>query len=201
MPRNKEQNERMRAQSKRQIMDAARQLFAEHGYYTCKMTDIARKAEMSTGNVYYYYPSKQEVLKAILADGFETHEEVLREASANLGTAEEKLHHLVEQYLAFCQEQSAFFAVLISILGHSGDSYLEALGFDMRAIGASFHHHLTAVLVQGQAEGTVIDLEPNVLAMFFFSLFNGLLLTYGEDWHVLPPEVIQGAVLRLVGSK
>jgi hypothetical protein len=36
--------------------------------------------------------------------------------------------------------------------------------------------------------------------MFFFLFFNGMLLTYGEDWHVLPPDVIEAAVLRLLGS-
>lgn len=201
MPRNKELNEQMRAQSWAQIVSTARRLFAERGYFSCKVTDIARGAGMSTGNVYWYFDGKEEVLKAVLADGFQAHETVLHEAAIHPGTAREKLDYLIAQYLAFCQEQGEFFAVLISILGHSGAPYFEKLGFDMREIGMAYHRHLAAIIAQGQAEGTIMDLEPNFLAMLFFSLFNGLLLTYGEDWHALSPEMIQAAILRLWGAK
>ena len=202
MPRNKDQSEQMRAQSRAQILAAARRLFAERGYYNCKVSDIAREAGMSSGNVYWYFAGKEEVLKAVLADGFQAHERVLRQAAAHPGTAQAKLAHLVEQYAAFYQEQGRFFAVLLAILSHNGAPYLEKLGFDMREIGASYHQHLAGILVQGQHEGTVADLQPDLLAMLFFSLFNGLLLTYGDKgWHMLPPETLQAAVLRLVGAR
>jgi hypothetical protein len=73
---------------------------------------------------------------------------MLREAAAHPGTAVEKLGYLVEQYLVFCQEQGAFFAVLISILRHSGDACLEELGFDMPAIGTAFRRHPMTILIQ-----------------------------------------------------
>jgi hypothetical protein len=38
------------------------------------------------------------------------------------------------------------------------------------------------LLEQGQTEGVVQEVEPDVLVMFFFSFFNGLMITYGEDW-------------------
>ena len=199
MPRNRELNEQMRAESQAQIVAAARKLFAERGYFSCKVTDIAREAGMSTGNVYWYYSGKEDLLKVVLANGFEAHEAMLREAAAHSGAAREKLDRLLERYLLFCREQSEFFDILISIVGNSGLPYLEKLGFDMPQTGASFHRHLAAIIAQGQAEGTILELEPNVLAMFVFSFFNGMMLTYGEDWHSLPPEAIKAAVLRLLG--
>lgn len=200
MPRSKELSEQMRTQSREQIVATARRLFAERGYYSTKVSDIAREAGMSAGNVYWYFAGKQEVLRAVLANGFETHEALLREAAAHPGTAQERLRYLVAQYLVFCEEHSAFLSVLISILGHSGAAFFDELGFDMREVGMSFHRHLTAILAQGQADGTVAHLEPDLLAMFFFSLFNGMMLTYGEDWRMIPPQAIEAAVLRLLGS-
>lgn len=201
MPRNQALNEQMRAESRARIIASARKLFAERGYYRCKVSDIAREAGMSTGNVYWYYPGKEDVLRAVLADGLEAHEAVLGQAATHPGPAREKLDHLLERYVLFCRERSEFFAVLISILGHSGAPYLAQLGFDMRQIGRSYHRHLTSIFAQGQAEGTVLDVEPNLLAMFFFSLFNGLLLTYGDDWRTIPPDAIKAAVLRLLGVR
>ena len=47
MPRNREQNEQMRTQSRKQILDVARRSFAQRGYFRVKMADIARDAGMS----------------------------------------------------------------------------------------------------------------------------------------------------------
>ncbi len=201
MPRSKALNQQMRAQSQGQIIAAARRLFATQGYFSCKVTDIAREAGMSTGNVYWYYDGKEAILQAVLADGFETQERTLQEAAPHPGTAREKLGYLIEQYLALCQEHNQFFAILLSLLGHGDERRFQELGFDMSKIGARYHELLTSIIAQGQMEGTVIDLDPNVLAMFFFSLFNGMLLTYGDDWQTLPPETIQATVLRLLGAK
>jgi AcrR family transcriptional regulator len=200
MPRGKELNEQMRAESQAQIIATARRLFATQGFFSCKMTDIAREAGMSTGNLYWYYEGKEAILKAVLADGFQTQTAVLQEAAAHPGTAQEKLDLLIDRYLAICHDHSQFFAVLLSLLGHGGEPILKKLGFDMPRIGMRYHQLLGTILAQGQAEGTVMDLEPNVLVMFFFSLFNGMLLTYSNDWHKLPPEMIKAAALRLLGN-
>jgi hypothetical protein len=34
--------------------------------------------------------------------------------------------------------------------------------------------------------------------MFFFAFFNGLSITYGQDWLDIPSSVIQNAVMRLM---
>jgi hypothetical protein len=47
----------------------------------------------------------------------------------------------------------------------------------------------------------VADIDPNFLAMFYFSFFNGLLLTYREDWTMLSPELIRQTVLRMLGYR
>jgi hypothetical protein len=36
--------------------------------------------------------------------------------------------------------------------------------------------------------------------MFFFAFFNGLIITYGAEWLDLHPQLIQDAVLRMLGS-
>ncbi len=70
MPRSKVQSEQMRADSRGRILEAARRVFAQKGYFKVKAADIARAAGMSQGNLYWYFDSKEEVLKAILAEGF-----------------------------------------------------------------------------------------------------------------------------------
>jgi AcrR family transcriptional regulator len=200
MPRSKEASERMRAQSQAQILGAARRLFAEHGYFQCKVSDIAREAGMSQGNVYWYFSGKEEVLKAILEEGFGAIEAMTREVAAQSGTARERLDLLIERALALYDEQGNFTTILLSLMAHGGAPFLAELGFDMLQIGTAYHQHLTPVFDQARAEGVVADLDPNVLVMFFFAFLNGMMITYADQWSTLSPDLIRAAVLGLLGG-
>lgn len=47
------------------ILKTARDCFSEQGYSEATMRDIAKKANISVGNIYYYYKSKQELFDAL----------------------------------------------------------------------------------------------------------------------------------------
>lgn len=48
------------------VRNAAARLFRERGYASTTMRDVADQAEMQAGSIYYYYPSKQALLRAVL---------------------------------------------------------------------------------------------------------------------------------------
>ncbi|MFC4945231.1 TetR/AcrR family transcriptional regulator [Pseudonocardia sp. GCM10023141] len=48
------------------ITDAAREIFDERGYHGASIRDIARRAGLSLSALYYWYPSKQSLLVAII---------------------------------------------------------------------------------------------------------------------------------------
>lgn len=201
MVRNKELNEQMRAESQARILTAARQVFASQGYFNCRMADIARQAGMSQGNLYWYYPSKEELLKAVMAEGFAAVEAVLVEAESQPGDGRAKIETLINRYLELSRFQGEFFAIFMSLLSHGGGPFLQTLGFDTLQIGMRYHEHLSAIFAQARAEGSVVDIDPNVHSMFFFSFFNGLLITYGPSLMQAPDAEIHRALLRLLGAK
>lgn len=53
---------------RRRIMQAAEQLFAASGYAAVSMADIAQRCEMSKKTLYELFSSKEELLKALIAD-------------------------------------------------------------------------------------------------------------------------------------
>jgi AcrR family transcriptional regulator len=55
-------------QRRQELMDAARQLFVEQGYEETSMSEIARRAQVAQGTFYLYFPSKQDVLAAIIRE-------------------------------------------------------------------------------------------------------------------------------------
>lgn len=204
MPRSKSQSEQIRVESRQHILSTARRLFAERGYDGTRVSEIACQAEMSQGNIYWYFSSKQELLQAVLADGFESLGSMMAQVAAQENGAMVKLDELLKNYIAFSRERggSEFLSLLITLSAHGGVQRLMALGFDMRQIGAGYHQSLIAILTQAQVEGVIQQaIDPNLLTMFFFSFFNGLVVTYGEDWVDVPIEVIREAVLRLLGGR
>src|SRR6266700_407811 len=54
------------AARRKQILDAATQVFAEKGFHRATIKDIARVAGIADGTIYTYFPSKTEVLLGIL---------------------------------------------------------------------------------------------------------------------------------------
>ncbi len=50
------------------ILDAARRLFAEHGIGPVTTNRIAEEAGISPGNLYYWFPSKAEIVRALFED-------------------------------------------------------------------------------------------------------------------------------------
>jgi AcrR family transcriptional regulator len=48
------------------IEDAARELFIKQGFHATSMRDISRRAEVSLGNLYNYYPTKEAIFESII---------------------------------------------------------------------------------------------------------------------------------------
>jgi AcrR family transcriptional regulator len=67
-PKQPEQRTRVRRRRKDarpdEILDAAVQEFAEHGYGAARLEAIARRAGIAKGTIYLYFPGKEELFKA-----------------------------------------------------------------------------------------------------------------------------------------
>jgi AcrR family transcriptional regulator len=52
--------------TRERIIDAATMIFGKHGYRNGSTTQIAALAEVSSSQIFYYFPTKQAVLEAVL---------------------------------------------------------------------------------------------------------------------------------------
>lgn len=204
MSRNKDQSEQMRTESRKKILATSQRLFAERGFEGCSVSDIALQAGMSQGNIYWYFSSKEEILKTILIEGFHVLGSAMAEAAANHGTGIEKLDAFLKSFNALMREEGGgeFVAIVMTLIGHGGAKRFAELGLSTHQIGAGYHQSLNAIIAQGQAEGTIMQgIDPYLLAAFFFSFINGLTLMYPGKWKNIPPDVIREAAFRLLGCE
>ena len=77
-PRTTEQFEAIRQERKSEILDAALHVFAESGYHSSSVSQIAKRAKVSKGLMYNYFESKEEVLRTLMYDLFDYAMELMK---------------------------------------------------------------------------------------------------------------------------
>ncbi len=80
------------------IMDCAAALFAKEGYPSAKMQDIAKACGATKSMLYHYFPTKDDLLFAMLMEHLERVVQSIEEAIASQGAPREKLFAMVQTY-------------------------------------------------------------------------------------------------------
>ncbi|MBG9388012.1 TetR/AcrR family transcriptional regulator [Caenimonas aquaedulcis] len=95
MPRVRSDDYESKAQA---IMDCAAALFAKEGYPSAKMQDVAQACGATKSMLYHYFPTKDDLLFAMLKEHLERVIAGLDEAVSTAGTPRERLMALVQAY-------------------------------------------------------------------------------------------------------
>lgn len=83
------------------IMDAARELFIEHGYQQVSMRQIAKKLGCSHGAIYYHFKNKAELFYALVVNHFDMLETKLDEILTKEIAPIEKLRTIMLGFIEF----------------------------------------------------------------------------------------------------
>lgn len=112
-PRTPEQNEQIRERTRKQIKNAAFELFAHHGFSDTAVSAIATKAGISKGLIYHYYDSKDQILVAIFEDLTELGEKALNfpDGMPPAGC----LRHVLETTFGYIEGAAEILRLMISL--------------------------------------------------------------------------------------
>ncbi len=193
MPRRVDKTER-----RNRIMDAAMRVFARLGVHQARMDDVAREARLSKGALYWYFRSKEDLLKAILARMFEPDlqlmEELVRQRERS---AVERLETLARKALDSLPQMRVTQALLYefyALAARTGP--LQAL---IRDYYRRYYELLTELLAQGVEQGELRIQNPRRAAMALLAQFEGLFLIsvllpgvdLHQEWQALSQEVLK----------
>jgi AcrR family transcriptional regulator len=81
--------------TRKRIIDAANQLFYRKSYNRTSFSDVVEAAEAPRGNIYYYFKSKEAILKAVIEQRLETASTMLMEWNRTIPEPLERLERLV----------------------------------------------------------------------------------------------------------
>ncbi len=81
--------EQTKAANRAAILDAARGVFAEHGYEAASVRDIIRRTDLASGTFYNYFPDKDTIFVALIEETGEEARRRVRSARRSAGTTSE----------------------------------------------------------------------------------------------------------------
>ena len=83
------------------LLNVSAELMATNGFSQTSIRDVATASGFSLGGMYYYFKNKEDLLFLIQEKTFGSLLDMQEKAVAAGGSAEERLHRLVENHLAY----------------------------------------------------------------------------------------------------
>ena len=82
-----------------ELLEAALALFVEKGYAATRVEEVAARAGVSKGTLFLYFPSKEELFKAVVRENASRHlHDAFREVAGHAGTSAELLHEFIRRW-------------------------------------------------------------------------------------------------------
>lgn len=177
------------------IVEKAADLFAERGFLGASVSDIAKACKTSKSLLYHYYPSKEDVLYAVMASHVDGLVESVETATAQPGSARDRLHGLLRLFMADYVGAAARQKVLLNELDNLPQERRAAIITKQRCI-------VDAV------QGLLVEIDPalsddrgeaRARTMLLFGMIN-----WTGNWYnpagALKPEAIADRAFKLIAG-
>jgi AcrR family transcriptional regulator len=178
MPKNRRDID---ADSKRaEILRCAEALFRERGYQAATMTALARLVGIAPNAIYWYFPSKDHVLTAVLERSHERLFQALEQ--------DDSLGRNLEKTLAVVLSQARALRPLIeAVRARAGHSPVVT---DFRR---EFHRRLSLLLANALKQASASRRERELLGVAMMAIVEGALIYESSKY---PAEEIVTAIVR-----
>lgn len=168
---------------RRQILDAAQEVFADKGYHDTTIADVARGTGLSYGVVYWYFESKDDLFQALMT----AEEEALRSHIAAAlrpgpggdvgrrpddGQVDDVLRRAVRATFEYFEQHPASTRLLFRDTSAMGDRFERHLS----DIFGRFISDLESLVVDAQEKGLLRPAPPRIVAYSCASLIGQIAL-------------------------
>ena len=147
-------------------------VFIEKGYLAARVEDVAKRAGLSKGAVYFYFSSKRDLFMALVQEEHEATYSFLDEAEEDPRPAAVKLLDLGQKYLDYfagLKSPPRFFLMMCE-QGIRDDEIRE----ECQAVHERFVDSAARILAQGMAEGAFRESDPHAVAQMLKALIDGM---------------------------
>jgi TetR/AcrR family transcriptional regulator, fatty acid metabolism regulator protein len=166
----------MREMTKKEaIVTAAAELFAEKGFTETTASEVAERARVAQGTLFYHFKTKENILLEVFESIMDRYQAGMEGAVRTTENGLSALEALLKFQFAFVEENSRVFLVVLrdfpSFLAHS-DSPQKAR---VHARLAAVSDVLRGILERGRKDGSIRDLPIESTVQILRGLTSGLI--------------------------
>jgi AcrR family transcriptional regulator len=165
-------SEQQKSQRRDEIIAAAKKVFARNGFHDTTIADIAKEAELAYGSVYWYFDSKDDLFRQLIAVeeyGLRTHVAVaLAKSGTQFGFAEAPFRASLRATFEFFDANPATAKLLFR------DAYALDSRFDKQLGGVyeRFIDDIASLIAAAQNRGDVLAAPPRLVAYMLTALIG-----------------------------
>jgi AcrR family transcriptional regulator len=180
MTRKEQKEERKKA-----ILMTALNLFVEKGYYDTKIADIASAVPMSTGLMFHYFESKEELLLELVKMGVEGTKSASTADLADI-PADVYLTKFLEQLFSYAKEQPWVFNMFVLM----GQVRRKGMPEEARKLALSVGSvEATSMLIaKGQKDKIFREGDPLLMARCYWASVQGIMEEMAMDKSMKAPD-------------
>jgi AcrR family transcriptional regulator len=164
--------ERERLAHRREIIQAARIVFAEKGFEKATLEEIAERAEFGKGTLYNYFDNKDSLFAAAMEDLFDDVLRIADEVSAKKCTVRECFADYARRMIEYYHAHYAFCRMMMREWVRPDTAKPEEQIDAVRARAQDVADPLARILRTAMRHKEVRKADPKVLAMIFIGLVH-----------------------------
>ena len=170
--------EEKKAQSRRRILDSAREVFFRDGFMAANLDEVADKAGVAKGTLYRYFDSKAELYVAVLAHNGKIFEEKMRETLSPELSAPEQVRCTARFYFDHYVQNRDYFQIFWAIENQSVIGELpEGVIGEVTKLWEQCVQIVAEIISDGVERGSFVRCDPWEVANLLWTIANGLIQT------------------------
>ena len=174
-----------KALKRESIIQTALQLFSTNGFHRTTIPDIATKLQMSVGNLYNYFSSKDILAQEIIKYTSEALGEKIREVNMTEATAEEKIHQIVSIYFTMTKEKPEMIEYFLRVYLSNREVFND--GCEGMVCVSGFITEIMVFFDDSVSSGELRNQDFFSAFGLFMGYLGGMVFLKGED--VLPKGI------------
>ena len=172
--------EREREQHKREVLDAAEEIFATRGFDDATIEDIAKKADFAVGSIYNFFNGKNDLVHNVLLRLIRMRvDEIEKHVLTKSGDPVAALRTLTDQWVANYIKHGAFLRVAITARMSEGKTDFKGAGdAELRDLMKTYSDLVSRVLEAGAKAGVFHKISSEHL----FAIYEGTCRSFVLIW-------------------
>lgn len=192
MLRNKSKMTEAAKNRKNEIIEGSMRLFAQYGYHSTSLNDVASKIGVTKATLYYYFRSKDEIMKAILERSMARMDKVLDLDKSTL-SPQDKLRQFVQYHIVFGSDG----AELAKITFDQLNAFPKKMRTTLRSKEKKVDGVLQRILEQGVADGSITVEDVKIASYAILGICNWTYHWYRPGGRLTPEEISEICVKLL----